>query len=116
MKDYIQQALRTRTGLKVIVGPHNEDLLHGSIGLSTEANEILTMLKAHLFYGRPLDILNIKEELGDCLWYIAILCNDLGISFEELQRMNIEKLRIRHPEKFDDKPRDLKKERKVFES
>jgi len=37
----------------------------------------------------------LKKELGDILWYIAALCDLLGISFEEVAKKNIDKLMSR---------------------
>lgn len=37
----------------------------------------------------------IALELGDVLWYIANLANDIGYSLEEIAEMNLEKLRDR---------------------
>ena len=63
---HIREGQRTKTGIKLT--PHalysNEDLLHGAMGLCTESGEIMDALKRHIFYGSPLDILNIKEEIG----------------------------------------------------
>lgn len=38
----------------------------------------------------------IAKELGDNLWYIADMCDLIGISLEEVANMNIEKLHSRH--------------------
>jgi NTP pyrophosphatase (non-canonical NTP hydrolase) len=38
----------------------------------------------------------IAKELGDNLWYIADMCDLIGISLEEVATMNIEKLHSRH--------------------
>lgn len=38
----------------------------------------------------------IKKELGDCLWYIASMCQNLGITMESVATGNIEKLQDRH--------------------
>ncbi len=38
----------------------------------------------------------IIKELGDTLWYIASMCQTLGISLEEVASYNIEKLKSRH--------------------
>lgn len=118
MKDYIQQAARTKTGLKVPINASNEDLLHATLGLAGESGEIVDQVKAHLFYGRPLDKINLKEELGDKLWYIAMLAGWLGTTIEELMELNIAKLRARFPDKFTEELanyRNLANERKVLE-
>ena len=52
------------------------------------------------------------------MWYLAILSDELGISFEEMWEKNIAKLRVRFPEKYTDHHavnRDLDSERKVLE-
>ena len=38
----------------------------------------------------------IAKELGDCLWYIASMCDNLNLDMGEVATMNIEKLRSRH--------------------
>ena len=35
-------------------------------------------------------------KMGDTLWYLASMCQTLGISLEEVADMNIEKLKNRH--------------------
>ena len=38
----------------------------------------------------------IAKELGDTLWYIASMCQNLGITLESVATGNIEKLQSRH--------------------
>jgi NTP pyrophosphatase (non-canonical NTP hydrolase) len=95
-----------------------QDLLHASMGLVTEAGEFQDMLKKHIFYGRELDEVNLKEEIGDLLWYCAIALEALGTDFESVMQTNIDKLSARYPEKFTEesaKNRDLAKERQILE-
>lgn len=78
-------------------------LLHGAIGAATEAGELLEGVKKHLFYGKPLDILNIIEEDGDINWYLARIRESIGIQCAELEVLerNILKLRARYGQAFD---------------
>lgn len=94
------------------------DLVHAIIGKATEAGELLEALKLGMD-GQALDRTNLMEELGDGQWYDAILANALGFTFEEVQQINIDKLRARFPDKFteyDAQNRDLGAERKVLET
>lgn len=137
-KEYQKQALRTNTPdrkgvaartmgfhTKEFVTFHEEaglcktqDLLHASMGLSTEAAEFTDALKKHIFYGKELDEVNLKEEIGDILWYAAIALKALGTDFESVMQTNIDKLSVRYPEKFTEESainRDLNKERATLE-
>lgn len=76
-------------------------LLHYTVGISTEAGELGDTLKRYIFYQQPLDVANIKEELGDLLWYMTRLASALGITLEEILEHNSEKLSKRyHSGKF----------------
>jgi len=73
---------------------------HAAKGMVTEAGEFNDALKKHVFYNRPLDRVNLVEELGDVLWYVAIACDVLGVSLEDVCNANLRKLKARYPEKF----------------
>jgi NTP pyrophosphatase (non-canonical NTP hydrolase) len=94
------------------------DLLHAALGLTTETGEFADSIKRHLFYNDNLDMVNLKEELGDILWYAALALRAIGASFDQVMQMNIDKLKARFPYKFDYNAvlnRDLDKERSVLE-
>lgn len=78
------------------------DLLHATLGISGEAGELVDSVKKSLIYSKPVDLVNLKEEAGDILWYMALLCRVLGCTFEELMAANIDKLKKRYPEKYTD--------------
>lgn len=93
-------------------------LNHVTLGLASEVGEFADAAKTHIYYGKALDRVNLMEEAGDILWYLAILCDICGCTFEQLQEMNINKLSARFPEKFNDVDamnRDLEKERAILE-
>lgn len=72
-------------------------LMHASMGISGESGELLDAIKKHILYGKTLDVENIKEEAGDICWYMALLLETLGSSFEEVMELNREKLSKRYP-------------------
>ena len=95
-----------------------EHIIHGIIGIATEAGELLEALVTCAKEGTPIDKVNLKEEMGDVFWYMAVLAKACGTSFEEIQRTNIAKLRARFPNKFteyDAQNRNLAVERAILE-
>lgn len=113
-KEYTENTAKTAPDL----GGSFQDQLHMVMGISTEANEILDAYKKAFAYGKPLDVVNVGEELGDLFWYVSNLMRILGIDFEDTLQINIDKLKARYPDgRFDkDKAvnRDLSKEREIL--
>lgn len=96
-------------------------LYHAIIGGITESVEMAQALLTAIQDGKPLDEVNLLEETGDGMWYIAALLRVLGKTFEDAQRANVAKLNKRYPNgSFDaflaqQENRDLDAERKVLE-
>lgn len=96
----------------------NTQMLHGILGVTSEAGELSDHLKRHIFYKTPFDKGNVKEELGDLLWYIALICRAIDVTIEDVMEANIKKLKKRYPEGFTEERaivRDLAKEKEVFD-
>lgn len=105
----------------------NIRLLHALIGLQTELGEILDTVKKHIYYGKEIDeeaIINLAEEAGDLNWYMAILMDEISIltqgkfTPENIPSKNIDKLKIRYPDKFSNENalnRNIMKELKQIE-
>ena len=113
---YKKDALRTMSKERHPLHPQIE---HGVDGIVTEAGELLDALKCVKFYGKPIDFVNLKEEVGDLMWYIAILCDACNFDLQEVCDINIAKLKARFPDKFTSKDalnRDTDAERVVLES
>lgn len=92
-------------------------LLHGIIGIATEAAEMLEALRQGI-EGGVFDLTNVAEEVGDNQWYAAAILRALKTDFESVQRTNIAKLRARFPNKFtefDANNRNLDVERAILE-
>lgn len=78
------------------------------MGIANEAGEVISPIKAAIFYGRELDEENLKEELGDLLFFINLMAYELNVSFEELLDMNARKLFTRYPEGFSEEAANLR--------
>lgn len=122
-KEYVKHVLNLESNDFKILGARLSEpkiirLLHASIGLTTESGEFIDALKKYIFYGKPIDEVNLAEELGDLFWYIGLACDELGVDFESVWEKNIAKLKARYPEKFTEKAalnRNLNKERGILE-
>jgi len=99
--------------------PETIRLMHGVIGLVTEIGEKMDQLKRHLFYGKELDKVNMKEELGDLDWYMNLICSVLKTNMQEIEEANIKKLvGGRYKDKFSQDEaliRNLTNERQILE-
>lgn len=71
------------------------------MGLSGETGELVDMMKKSIYHGHEFDKNNTVKEIGDILWYLINLCNELSLDVHEIMDRNIEKLQRRYPEGFD---------------
>lgn len=122
-KEYVRLAKKTESNdfskmKDRLVDEGTIRLLHAGIGLATESAEFQDALKKHIFYGKKMDLVNLGEELGDLMWYLAIAVDELGLDLSEVMETNIKKLKARYGEKFCEESaeyRDLEEERKILE-
>lgn len=103
LDEYQQLAERTATITNKLPQILFEQMrfINFGMGLAGEAGETCDYLKKVVFHGHTLDKDKLKKELGDCLWYIATLATTAGLSLADVATANIEKLRARYPEGFD---------------
>ena len=76
-------------------------LLTAALGMSAEAGEFTEVVKKIILQGKPYNEENafhLKRELGDICWYLAQACMALDTNFDEILKMNYEKLSARYPE------------------
>lgn len=114
LEKYQILALRTMAQLST----KEQDNIHMILGMTTEIGELADVFKKKLAYGKEIDQINVQEEIGDIMWYLVNLCNINGWSLEDIMENNIDKLRVRFPNKFNQKDalvRNLEEERKTLE-
>jgi NTP pyrophosphatase (non-canonical NTP hydrolase) len=94
LDDYQQLALRTASPKD-----KKDEIFHLVLGLVGEAGEIAEKSKKIVRDQKSdfskLDLDDLKKELGDVLWYVAVLADYFDISLEEIGEKNIAKLASR---------------------
>ena len=76
-------------------------LINGCLGLAGESGETLDMVKKWIFHDSELDKDHLKKELGDVMWYAAMICYAMGFDLDDVMQTNIDKLKARYPGGFD---------------
>ena len=100
--EYQELAMRTSVFKRKDHGTIKQDeLIHAVCGLSSEAGECAGLVQK-IYQGHELDKDHLKKELGDALWFIAEACDYLDATMDEIMQMNINKLKARYPEGFEE--------------
>ena len=76
-------------------------LMTAAFGMSAECGELVEIIKKIFLQGKSYNeenVLHMKKEAGDVLWYMSQLCIALDTTFEELMEINYQKLSARYPE------------------
>ena len=91
-------AIVSRTWKKSL--SQDERFKNALLGLNGETGELTDIFKKYFYHGHDLDVIHAKLEIGDVLYYLCALCNELGIDFSEICYANMDKLNARYPEGF----------------
>jgi len=93
--EYQQQALTT-----AFTDPkYKDNLMEQTIwamGVSGEAGEVIEKWKKIVAYNSGVitaaDREDLKKELGDVIWYLAVFADSLGLKLSEIIELNVSKL------------------------
>lgn len=102
--EYQSRAVSTDvTGLgKRIKHAHDPAYVDKILSLVGEAGEVAEKYKKIIRDKKGIigsqDKQDIAKELGDVLWYVAVLAYYLDVSFDDLAKMNLDKLAKRKAE------------------
>jgi len=79
------------------VYPEEYKVVYPALGLCGEAGEVAEKVKKTVRGDSSLNEVqgNIAMELGDVLWYVAVLADDLGITLDQIANWNVDKLQRR---------------------
>ena len=100
--DFVAKLAKPGERILPNINPESCDLLHASLGIAGEAGEIVDAVKKHVIYGQPLNVENLKEEIGDLKFYLEQMMQIINTDDEECQNLNIKKLLKRYPNGYSD--------------
>lgn len=69
-----------------------EAINYTTLGLVGESGECAEKVKKCLREGDPEYLDDLEDELGDVLWYVARLADELGYSLDDIAERNVDKL------------------------
>ena len=89
--DMYQQVAKTTA-----IYPREQAIIYPTLGLTGEAGEVANKVKKIIrddgFKNNEIMVQEISAEIGDCLWYISVLADDIGCKLSDIANANLEKL------------------------
>ena len=87
------------TAIKTAIYPTSNRISYPAMGLAGEVGEVMNKIKK-VYRDKNGEFdkdtkQDIASEIGDVLWYLAVLSQDLGQSLEDIAENNLKKLRER---------------------
>ncbi|MBY0376828.1 nucleoside triphosphate pyrophosphohydrolase family protein [Patescibacteria group bacterium] len=95
LNEYQQKALSTAGHAE------KHKIIYPALGLGNESGEVLGKIKKWIRGDDGEGEMSaerkqaLKEELGDVLWYLAVLSHDLGLDLDDVAEVNVAKLQSR---------------------
>ena len=76
-----------------------KEILTWGLGIAGEAGDVAGCIKKTFAHDNDQRA-GIKENIGDTLWYSAMICNFFDWDMQEILEGNIAKLKARYPQGF----------------
>ena len=75
------------------------EILIWGLGIAGEAGDVASCIKKTIAHKNNQKA-GLRENIGDTLWYAAMICNFFGWDFQEVLEENLKKLEKRYPRGF----------------
>ncbi len=95
MKEYQEKCKATAKKFET----KKEEILTWGLGITGEAGDVASCIKKTFAHDND-QTSGIRENLGDTLWYIAMICNFFDWDMREVLNENMKKLEKRYPSGF----------------
>jgi NTP pyrophosphatase (non-canonical NTP hydrolase) len=83
-----------KKAVEFAIYPEAYKVIYPTLGLCGEAGEVAEKVKKQVRDGN-FNRHEVAKELGDVLWYLANLANDIGYNLSEVAVISIDKLQSR---------------------
>ena len=85
--------------IKTAIYHQHYKIIYPALGMCGECGEVAEKIKKVIRDNQGIfdadKTKEIEKELGDVLWYIANICNDLNIDFDNVAQNNVNKINAR---------------------
>ena len=98
LKEYQKLCKKTAERFK----SREKEIFTWGLGIAGEAGDVASYIKKTFAHKNNQED-GIRENIGDTLWYAAMICNFFDWDLEEILEENIEKLKKRYPKGFNQK-------------
>lgn len=77
----------------------DKEIMTWGLGIAGEAGDVAGCIKKTISHNNDQKA-GIKENIGDTLWYMAMICNFFNWGLDEILKENLQKLQVRYPKGF----------------
>lgn len=109
--DLVKRLFKPGEEIQQSLGPLDCQLLHAVLLISGEAGELLDAIKKGVIYRQPIDLVHVREELGDIEFGLEALRQCLNIDRDETIEHNIIKLQTRYGNSYSDSAAQERKDK-----
>ena len=85
-----------RVAKTTAIYPREQAIIYPTLGLTGEAGEVANKVKKIIrddgYKNNESLVQEISAEIGDCLWYISVLADDIGCKLSDIANGNLLKL------------------------
>ena len=112
-KEFVKSKMKSGEAILETLTPEKANIIHMGMGVVGEAGELIDAIKKYTMYNKPIDLVNVIEELGDIEFYLEGLRQVLNLNREEIIAHNIAKLDIRYANGYSDKAAQERADKQV---
>ena len=101
MKDQWNINYYQKKATETAIYPDSHKIVYPALGLAGEAGEVANKVKKFVRDGYDVEgfeqkKIELASEIGDVLWYCAVLAEELEMNLGHIMEKNLEKLADRH--------------------